>query len=122
MWRWRGTAWWPPSAGTRSPGLLGLASLWRNSSAPPGALPAAACHRCGKAFIQQFPRELGTQTVHELRAWQPAACAWGLGGAEVPGRGGLAGGRPGVWGACALRPWAPQRLGSWPPGLLPAVP
>lgn len=38
-----------------SPGLLGLALLWRNSSVPPGALPAAACHHCGKVFIQQFP-------------------------------------------------------------------
>lgn len=54
---------WPLSAGARSPGLLGLALLWRNSSVPPGTLPATACHRhhrCGKVFIQQFPREPGT--------------------------------------------------------------
>lgn len=68
----------------RSPGLLGLALLWRNSSVPPGTLPATACHRhhrCGKVFIQQFPRELGT--------WGECARSSGCGGwvavAQVPG-------------------------------------
>jgi hypothetical protein len=54
---WRqGTVRSPLSAGARSPGLLGLTLLWRNSSVPPGTPPAAACHhyRC-KVFIQQFP-------------------------------------------------------------------
>lgn len=67
----------------RSPGLLGLALLWRNSSAPPGALPAAACHRHHrrrKVFIQQFPRELGT--------WGEGSQSSGCGGpvavAQVP--------------------------------------
>lgn len=54
-----GDVWSLLSAGACSPGLLGLTLLWRNSSVPPGVLPAAACH-CGKVFIQQFPQEPGT--------------------------------------------------------------
>lgn len=58
-----GDVWSLLSAGACSPGLLGLTLLWRNSSVPPGALPAAACHcHCSKVFtqhIQQFPKNQG---------------------------------------------------------------
>lgn len=78
----------------RSPGLLGLALLWRNSSVPPGALPATACHRhhcCGKVFIQQFPRELGTWGECSRSSGRAGRWLWprchvlGTGGAETPG-------------------------------------
>lgn len=70
-----GDVWSLLSAGACSPGLLGLTLLWRNSSVPPGASPAAACHcysYCGKVFIQQFPQEPGTRrTFTAMRTQGP---------------------------------------------------
>lgn len=69
-----GDVWSLLSAGACSPGLLGLTLLWRNSSVPPGASPAAACHchcYCGKVFIQQFPQEPGTRRVFTAMRTRP---------------------------------------------------
>lgn len=80
MSRRQGTARWPLSAGARSPGLLGLTLLWRNSSAPPGTLPSHRLplpYHCGEVFIQQFPQTGGLETVcTELRVWWPGGPWW----------------------------------------------
>lgn len=100
MCRRQGTVRWPLSAGACSPGLLGLTLLWRNSSVPPGTLPAAACHhRCGKVFIQQFP-ENGGLLENVPGAQDVAARPVWLGGADRPRR---AGGPGGAWDAGAPR-------------------
>lgn len=57
---WRqGTARSPLSAGACSPGLLGLALLWRNSSVLPGTLPAARTAAAAKCLSSSFPENQG---------------------------------------------------------------
>lgn len=68
-----------------SPGLLGLARLWRSSPPPPGALPAPAS-AAAKCLSSSFPENWGLrQNVHGARGvaagrlW-PRGLAPGLGG------------------------------------------
>lgn len=118
----------PLSAGACSPGLLGLTSLWRNSSVPPGTLPAAACHRRrGKVFIQQFPEDWGLLVSTELRT-RPGGAAWrgrsrsNSGGPRwgwMWGPGGFCEVLPGSWGPA----WRGQALACllpkhWPAALM----
>lgn len=95
---WRqGTARSPLSAGACSPGLLGLALLWRNSSVPPGTLPAARTAAAAKCLSSNFPENQGLGG--NVRGAQGAAAELGVGG-SVPGPpwcGGLWSVRPGLW-------------------------
>lgn len=60
----------------RSPGLLGLAWLWRNSSAPPGALPApaSATSNAAKCLSSSFPENWGL--AENAHGAQGTAAGW----------------------------------------------